>query len=79
MWSCCWLGGGVAACKGQRVLHLAPLEHFRDWPVTKYSGSYGQHKKIVTDHFAKKGRLILKKVMYDNAHEAYRLERGDRR
>ena len=44
-----------------------------DWPVTKYSGSYDQHMKIVTDYFSQKGKRILRKVMYENAHTAYHL------
>ena len=44
-----------------------------DWPVTKLSGSYAAHKKIIVDYFAKKGKKVLKKVMYDNAHAAYHL------
>lgn len=46
-----------------------------DWPVTKYSATYDQHKKVVTDYFSKKGEKLLKKVMYDNAHDAYHLEK----
>ena len=46
-----------------------------DWPVTKYSGTYGQHKKIVTDYFSTKGHRVLKKIMHDNAHNAYDLNR----
>lgn len=44
-----------------------------DWPVTKYSGSYAQHKNIVTNYFSKKGDRVLRKVMYENAHAAYHL------
>jgi L-fuconolactonase len=46
-----------------------------DWPVTKRSGTYGQHKKVITDFFSGKGKKVLKKVMYDNAHTAYHLEK----
>ena len=46
-----------------------------DWPVTKRSGTYDQHKKIITDFFAKKGSRVLKKVMYENAHKAYHLKK----
>ena len=45
-----------------------------DWPVTKYSGGYDQHKQVVTRYFSQKGDVILKKVMHDNALNAYDLE-----